>query len=245
MTNRIAKLPAGQSRPLPQDPDAVGAIITLGRHMEQLDQRMRVVWQIRPDASDYQFQRALEELIDQMIQALDLMSPDPDIEEDTPREPIGDEEPSLGSTQMVNQERWPEGGAVDEWNIDREADNADKEPCLGSLAAQEWQSQEQWARGGSDDRETDPAESGIADQGGLAEQTGGEPSMGSFDNMIDQTKAWRTHDGPSAWWACDESEVGANSPIEKLDRMRARYRAKRPHAFRLRDGATVIPLDRR
>ncbi len=53
--------------------------------------------------------------------------PDPDLEEDDHGEESGDAEPSLGSTQMINQERWSAGQPATEWDADRELDDADKE----------------------------------------------------------------------------------------------------------------------
>ncbi len=50
---------------------------------------------------------------------------------------------------------------------DRELDNADREPSLGSLGGVD---QTAWASGGARDVEDDPAESGIGDWEGLMEQ---------------------------------------------------------------------------
>jgi hypothetical protein len=54
-----------------------------------------------------------------------------------------------------------------------ELDPAEREPNLGAPESMSPTSQENWARGGTDDREDDPAELGIGDADGLAEQIGG------------------------------------------------------------------------
>lgn len=87
------------------------------------------------------------------------------------------------------------GGAGDG---EDDEDNNDGEPSLG------------WSNTGhhgtnTDDREDDAGgEGGIGDDGGLAEQTTGEPSLGSFDRMVDQRKSWRQRD--SAQWFFDDAE---------------------------------------
>jgi hypothetical protein len=53
---------------------------------------------------------------------------------------------------------------------DRELDNSDDEPALGSLDGQ--MDQTAWAAGKGRDLELDPAESGIGDHDGLNEQVG-------------------------------------------------------------------------
>jgi hypothetical protein len=48
--------------------------------------------------------------------------------------------------------------------------------------------QSAWSAGGfgEPDLEQDDGESGIGDEGGLIEQTVGEPTLGSFDRMMDR-----------------------------------------------------------
>jgi hypothetical protein len=69
--------------------------------------------------------------------------------------------------------------------------DVDGEPGLSAL---ESLYQGAWAAGGTQDREGDPAEDGIADSDGLAEQTVGEPSLGSFDRLTNQVHAWQLKD---------------------------------------------------
>lgn len=111
------------------------------------------------------------EEIDRLIRFLDEtdnhMSVDDEDGGDT--EPDTHDEPSLGFLEMTNQERISQGG-TDYWFIDRELDNSDDEPCLGSL--DHYHSQECWAVGGRRDLEEDLSESGIADFEGLYEQVG-------------------------------------------------------------------------
>ena len=115
-----------------------------------------------------------------LIDLLDRLGGDPDLEEDGSDEPTlgwpargptssgtgndDEEEPSLGWTSTTRQEgkHW-HGTWVsnDPLHIDIEADkaddedNGDREPSIGG-----------------DDREDDPAEAGIADQGGMQDQYG-------------------------------------------------------------------------
>ncbi len=134
----------------------------------------------------------IEDAIDRLIAVLDSADPDPDIEEDDPAggdvvdEPHdeveeGNAEPSLGATHAADQDiawagahGWCRG---EDLEFDGEtAPSADSEPSLGSP---ERCPQVHWAQGGSDDREHDderewdPAEDGIGDYDGLAEQHGG------------------------------------------------------------------------
>jgi hypothetical protein len=68
-------------------------------------------------------------------------------------------------------------GPGSHWDVDLEGDDtptgrsAEGEPSLGSI---EGASQESWAAGDRRDLEADPAESGIADYDGLAEQVGSQ-----------------------------------------------------------------------
>jgi hypothetical protein len=57
------------------------------------------------------------------------------------------------------------------------------------------------------DREEDDAEMGIGDADGLAEQTTGEPSLGSFDRMTNQEKSWKQRFNSSNWHAGNDAEL--------------------------------------
>jgi hypothetical protein len=122
----------------------------------------------------------LEEAINHMLEVLDALdAPTEDLEpglgsttnsEWHSQAFWGWSEPSLGSfDRMTNQEHSyrNQGGHGES---DLEVDKADREPSLGSRAVNADSSQEQWATGGTCDLEFDPAEAGIADTDGLAEQ---------------------------------------------------------------------------
>ena len=81
-----------------------------------------------------------------------------------------EDETSLGCLEQMNQERSWTGSTV--WEVDRELDNSNDEPTLGSLDQHD--NQERWAAGGRQDLEQDPAEAGIGDFDGLAEQVGSQ-----------------------------------------------------------------------
>jgi hypothetical protein len=142
------------------------------------------------------FQRVrIEDAIEAMIAALDAVDPDPDMEPslgyslpvrvadvdleddaaDGPQLDTADDEPELGSfDQMIDQTKsWRQRDVPWVSTRDTELDEADKEPSLGSIeqlvsAA----SQEYWGFSDRSDRELDPADSGIGDLDGLAEQVG-------------------------------------------------------------------------
>jgi hypothetical protein len=68
-------------------------------------------------------------------------------------EPDGGEEPSLGSAdRMVDQTKAWVGGSTDPRTVDREKDDCDDEPSLGSVAVGGHRSQEEWTEGNTDDR---------------------------------------------------------------------------------------------
>jgi hypothetical protein len=94
-----------------------------------------------------------------------------ELEDDDDREPVADEEPSLGSFDRVtNQEKsWRAMSAAD---LDAELDTSDDESALGSLDHDHHPNQEQWAACGRRDLEQDDTESGIGDIDGLLEQVG-------------------------------------------------------------------------
>jgi hypothetical protein len=134
-------------------------------------------------ATEFPSRRYLELYIETLIALLDTIDPDPDLEEEPDREPEVDREPLPGSLECVDQDHaWGFSAGID---CDLELDTADDEP---SLASPEQVNQERaWKRtsGYDEDREVehdgrepdediehDPAEWGIADDGGLCEQRG-------------------------------------------------------------------------
>jgi hypothetical protein len=132
-----------------------------------------------------QIRRAAADEIERLITLLDRIEPDPDLEPDhdadDPAEDDGTAEPSLGAIERH----------ANAYGSDRNTS--------GSQVA--------WGASDRSDCEEDPGEDGIADQDGLAEQMNGEPSLGSFDRMLDQTKSWRQRDIPGVWWPPVDGEL--------------------------------------
>ena len=84
---------------------------------------------------------------------------------------------------------------------DADEENGDLEPSLAFPGAASG-TNGTYHHGNSEDLE-DNDDSGIGDLDGLTEQTNGEPDLGSFDRMLDQTKSYRqrelfTHVWPDA-----------------------------------------------
>jgi hypothetical protein len=109
-----------------------------------------------------------------------------------------DAEPSLGWAVATVQEpsRFFFGNTSDL------EDDHDLEPSLGWHGGTHGGPVDTFGVG--DDREQDDAEMGIGDAGGLAEQTSGEPSLGSFDRMTNQEKSWLTQGG---WFDGSDREL--------------------------------------
>jgi hypothetical protein len=120
----VTALPAPTERPYPTDPDTALALIKIGRHLASVDKKLELMFRT---PGGPKFLPAVRELVEDLIELLSMDLPDPDLEDDDPGEETGDAEPSLGSTQMINQERWSEGQRATEWDADRELDDADKE----------------------------------------------------------------------------------------------------------------------
>lgn len=98
--------------------------------------------------------KKLEIALDSLVAILDAIDGDPDFEESDPAEPVGDDEPSLGSTTAVNQDmawRAPFALGTDLEFDGETAPSADAEPSLGSLSAND--DQTSWGAGARDDRE--------------------------------------------------------------------------------------------
>jgi hypothetical protein len=129
-----------------------------------------------------------------LIQFLDQSDPYAmtELEEEDDREPVGDEEPSLGSfDQVTNQEKSYLTGYC---TVDAELDTADDEPSLGSVAEHERDSQERWVEGNVDDREgdgcADDREGDELEHGGEAVHENDEPSLGWTDEEAARGKAY-------------------------------------------------------
>jgi hypothetical protein len=120
----------------------------------------------------------IEALVEGLIGYLDSLDTDPDLEED-----------DFG------------GGDVNDEPHDEEPD---REPSLGWANDTEQVSSRSFF-GNATDLEaehdgSEPDDDGIGDMDGLQEQTNGEPNLGSFDRMMDQTKSWRQHCGRTMGW---------------------------------------------
>ncbi|MDE3176821.1 MAG: hypothetical protein KGM15_12030 [Pseudomonadota bacterium] len=90
------------------------------------------------------------------------------------------------------------------------------------------------------DREGDPAERGLADADGLAEQTGGEPSLGATLD-IDQRVAWGRQ---RFTWTVDSEATGTVEDVERVKSYDARV-ADRAAAIAARNQAREIIRRRR
>lgn len=114
--------------------------------------------------------------IDRLIALLDRISPDSDLEEngDNDADDSADE-PSLGSIDnFIDQTKWAAGGFNTTHDVDREGEHDGREPDVDEELSMGWVNE-----GG----QTSLASASNCD---------GEPSLGSFDRMMDQTKAWQT-----------------------------------------------------
>lgn len=149
--------------------------------------------------------KKIERTLDKLIALLDACGPDPDFEESDPAEPVGDDEPSLGATEALNQERaWrtPVAPGIDlEFDgdtcpdVDKEPD-ADGEPWLSGCPMD-----------GGQDLEHDPADD--------------EPLLGAT-SALNQEHAWRApnvgcyvdieFDGETAPSADAEPSLGSPNP---------------------------------
>jgi hypothetical protein len=133
-----------------------------------------------------------------LIQFLDQSDPYAmtELEEDDDREPLGDEEPSLGSfDQVTNQEK---SYLTDYCEVDAELDTADDEPSLGSAAEHERDNQERWAEGNRDDREGDEHDGREPeDEGGEAVHENDEPSLGWTDEEAARGRTYAGSMGPN------------------------------------------------
>jgi hypothetical protein len=117
--------------------------------------------------------------VERLLAFLDATEPDPDLEE-------GDEG----------------GGDINDEPHDGDFDS---EPSLAFPGAASGTGGTQH-HGNASDLEDDN-DSGIADDGGLAEQTTGEPTLGSFDRLMNQQHGWQQRFGPGTWHAGPDTEL--------------------------------------
>ena len=108
---------------------------------------------------------------------------------------LEDDDPGGGEVQDEPHE------AVDE---DAPEEGGDKEPSLAFPGTLNGTGGTQY-HGNSSDLEEDN-DSRIADQDGLTEQTTGEPSLGSFDALVNQEHAWQQRRSPVHYWADAEDD---------------------------------------
>jgi hypothetical protein len=140
----------------------------------------------------------MEEAIERMIDILDRLAGDPDMEDDDPDHGIEDlphdeerEEPSLGATHDVDQDRaWkPPAGLLTCGDVDLEFEGesspeCDREPSLGSLNGRGYQ--ELWAYGSTDDREEE-ANDGPVDGSASARAMGLQACDSDFEPSLGWT----------------------------------------------------------
>jgi hypothetical protein len=151
------------------------------------EQLFQAIGRLRKDARDE---------IDRLIRFLDKTDDyvSRELEDDDDREAIGDDEPSLGSFDLMTDQSksWLRMQGAFGAEDDAEQDDADAEPSLGSVERSPsiagWRDgpnptgdQTQWAAGGGRDLEgehdgcepgedSEPDDTGIGDQDGLDEQ---------------------------------------------------------------------------
>ena len=190
-----------------------------------------------------------EDEIEKLIAFVDRIAPDPDLEPSLGYNSTGgddregddvDEEPSLGWTDMESRSGKP---AVPSFHsVDAELDDSDDEDGRDgelSLGAPMNLNQTVWSQGEGGDREDDPAELGIGDEAGLSEQTVGEPSLGSFDRLTNQTHAWKQ----VGLLLVGDGEKASEIPTAQVDSRRKAYKAKHKYPYN-GVGGVIIPIRR-
>jgi hypothetical protein len=140
------------------------------------EQVFQAIGQLRKEARDEidRLVRFLDKTDDYVSRELEA--------EDGNDEPSGDDEPSLGSLEGLNQTKSWAGSTGDQWTVDSEKDDCDDEPSLGSIAVGEHRNQEGWTEGGNDDREDE--------HNGAEPDEDGEPSLGAFEGHDNQNVSW-------------------------------------------------------
>ncbi len=107
------------------------AALSLSHQAEQL--RVDLERTLGKEAKGRPLRSNVELAVMRLIAFLDASDPYvmTELEDDDDREPVGDEEPSLGSLdRAMDQTKWPRGN---QWEVDCELDTSDDEPSLGSL----------------------------------------------------------------------------------------------------------------
>ena len=126
----IVPLPPLSERAIPTDPDAVLALIKVGRHLESIDERLRAMC----SAHNTTFRKRSEEMIEELLTFMDWDDIGIGSEDDEDADPA---EPSLGWTDQ--ESRWgkapmPGDHAVDaEIEDEHDEEAGDPEPSLASL----------------------------------------------------------------------------------------------------------------
>jgi len=166
--------------------------------------------------------KRIESRIEELIAVLDAQdAPTEDMEEGGDDEPDNDREGSLGWTEDYNQDRAIKACLNDAGVIcgpDREADESDSEPSLGSCGGTydaEYFDQRGWAGGSTNDAEGD-------EHDGREPDEDGEYEMG-WPDLIDQERAARSMRGTvnlggDQWWPayCEgEPSLGSSEQIDQ------------------------------
>ena len=144
----VTPFPALLDRPIPTDPDAVLALIKLGRHLESIDERLRAMCSAHNDT----FRTRSEEMIEELLTFLDWDDISIGSEDDEDADPA---EPSLGWTDQ--ESRWgkppmPGAHAIDaEIEDEHDEEGGDSEPSLASLDRAV--DQRDWSGGNAQDLE--------------------------------------------------------------------------------------------
>jgi hypothetical protein len=124
---------------------------------------------------------------------------------------IADDEPSLGAPERhvprKGQEAWADGGSLDRWSVDREVDDDENEPSLGSVAMTEYWSQEGWSLGADDDSEDE--HDGREPGGDSEDELGATTAMNQDHAWANHCKGWSVSDGePDLGWTEERSGAG-------------------------------------
>ena len=135
----------------------------------------------------------MEKAVEQLLAALDALE---SAEEDL-------EEVDHGGPDVDAELSWREsagaGPAISDMRaVESYAATDDDEPSLGSLTSGS-ASQGMWSSGSTDDTEDE--------HDGAEPDVDGEPSLGAFDRVIDQSKSWTQRLGPSTWHAAIDAEL--------------------------------------
>ena len=147
-------LPPLSERAFPTDPDAVLALIKVGRHLQSIDESLRAMCRAHNDT----FRKRAEEMVEEMLTFLDLDDVSMGSEDEEgggDDEETGDEEPSLGWTDF--ESRWgkppmPGDHAVDaEIEDGHDEEGGDAEPSLAFLDRAV--DQREWSGGNGQDLE--------------------------------------------------------------------------------------------